>query len=93
MPRSEGFRKFIAEYIFLGKGGRKFAITKAQVAIGKKETVVGDLCKELGITRPTIYRYVGPDGKIREYGKRVLGSYSFRFSPSSNCAISSTGLS
>lgn len=27
---------------------------------------------ELGITRPTIYRYVGPDGKLREYGKRVL---------------------
>ena len=60
------------------KGGRKFALTKAQVrlaqgALGKKETVVGDLCNELGITRPTIYRYVGPDGKIREYGKRVLG--------------------
>lgn len=59
------------------KGGRKFSLTKAQVrlaqvAMGKKETVVGDLCKELGITRPTIYRYVGPEGKIREYGKRVL---------------------
>ena len=43
------------------KCGRKFALTKsqvrlAQVAMGKKETVVGDLCKELGITRPTIYR-------------------------------------
>ena len=24
-------------------------------------------------TRPTIYRYVGPDGKIREYGRRVPG--------------------
>jgi hypothetical protein len=32
--------------------------------------VVGNLCKELGITRPTIYRYVGPEGKLREYGKR-----------------------
>ena len=58
-------------------GGRKFSLSKAQVrlaqaAMGKKETIVGDLCKELGITRPTIYRYVGPDGKIREYGKRVL---------------------
>jgi len=60
------------------KGGRKFALTKAQVrlaqvAMGKKETIVGELCKELGITRPTIYRYVGPEGKIREYGRRVLG--------------------
>jgi DNA invertase Pin-like site-specific DNA recombinase len=58
-------------------GGRKFALSKAQVhlaqaAMGKKETIVGDLCNELGITRPTIYRYVGPDGKLREYGKRVL---------------------
>jgi hypothetical protein len=25
------------------------------------------------LTRPTIYRYVGPDGKIREYGRRALG--------------------
>ena len=63
------------------KGGRRFSLTKAQVrlaqvAMGKKETVVGDLCKELGITRPTIYRYVGPDGKIREYGRRVLGRSS-----------------
>jgi DNA invertase Pin-like site-specific DNA recombinase len=60
------------------KGGRRFSLTKAQVrlaqvAMGKKETVVGDLCKELGITRPTIYRYVGPDGKLRVYGRRVLG--------------------
>jgi hypothetical protein len=60
------------------RAGRRFTLTKAQVrlvhvALGKKETVVGYLCKELGITRPTIYRYVGPDGKIWEYGKRVLG--------------------
>ena len=37
------------------KGGRKFALTKAQVrlaqaSMGKKETCVGDLCKELGVT-------------------------------------------
>lgn len=59
------------------KGGRKFSLSKAQIrllqaAMGKKETVVGDLCKELGVTRPTIYQYVGPDGQLRSYGKRVL---------------------
>ena len=24
-------------------------------------------------TRQTLYRYVGPDGEVREYGKQVLG--------------------
>ncbi len=43
--------------------------------MGKKETVVSDLCKELGVTRVTLYRYVGPDGKLRSYGKRVLNSF------------------
>ncbi|MBY4638693.1 transposon DNA-invertase, partial [Gluconacetobacter entanii] len=31
-----------------------------------------DLCKELGIERVTLYRYVGPKGELRDYGKRVL---------------------
>lgn len=58
-------------------GGRKFALTKAQVrlaqaAMGKKETVVSELCVELGITRATLYRYIGPNGEMRAYGKRVL---------------------
>lgn len=59
------------------KGGRKFDLTKVQVrlaqsAMGKKETKVSELCTELGITRATLYRYVSPDGSLREYGKRVL---------------------
>ena len=59
------------------KGGRKFALTKAQVrlaesAMGKNETIVSQLCSELGITRATLYRYVSPDGTLREYGTRVL---------------------
>ena len=59
------------------KGGRKFALTKAQVrlaqaALGKKETRVSDLCEELGVTRVTLYRYVGPEGELREHGRRVL---------------------
>jgi DNA invertase Pin-like site-specific DNA recombinase len=59
-------------------GGRKFALTKAQVrlaqaAMGKKETVISELCDELDITRATLYRYIGPKGQLREYGKRVLG--------------------
>ena len=48
-------------------------IRLAQAAMGKPETVVGELCKELGITRQTIYRYVGPDGSLREQGRKLLG--------------------
>lgn len=60
-------------------GGRKFALTKAQVrlaqaAMGKRETIVSELCEELGITRATLYRYLDPEGKLREHGKRVLSA-------------------
>ena len=59
------------------KGGRRFALTKAQVrlaqaAMGKKETQVRELCEELGVTRVTLYRYVGPDGALRDHGRRRL---------------------
>jgi DNA invertase Pin-like site-specific DNA recombinase len=58
-------------------GGRKFALTKAQVrlaqaAMRKKETIVSELCEELGITSATLYRYLSPDGQLRDHGKRVL---------------------
>ena len=61
------------------KGGRKFAMTKAKVrlaqaAMGKKETCVNTLCQELGITRTTLYRYVGPQGQLRDQARRVLAS-------------------
>lgn len=39
----------------------------------KRDSTVSELCEELGATRQTLYRYVGPDGKLREYGNRVLG--------------------
>lgn len=60
------------------KGGRKFALTKAQVrlvqaAMAQRDTSVSDLCKELGIERVTLYRYVGPKGELRDHGKHVLG--------------------
>lgn len=60
------------------KGGRKFVLTKsqvrlAQVAMQSRDTSVGELCKELGVTRQTLYKYVGPDGDLREFGKKVLG--------------------
>ena len=40
--------------------------------MGKPETKVGELCQELGVTRQTLYRHVGPDGTLREDGRKVL---------------------
>lgn len=61
------------------KGGRKFALTKAQVrmaqaAMANRDTSVSELCEELGVKPVTLYRYVDPNGNLREYGKRVLGA-------------------
>lgn len=59
------------------KGGRKFALTKAQVrlaqaAMANRDTSVTELAAELGVKPVTLYRYVGPKGELRENGKRVL---------------------
>ena len=58
-------------------GGRPFTMTKpklrlAMSAMGKPETKVGDLCKELGISRQVLYRYVSPNGDLREQGERLI---------------------
>lgn len=59
------------------KGGRRFELTKSQVrlaqaAMANRDTSVAELCKELGITRVTLYRYVGPRGELRCHGQKVL---------------------
>lgn len=59
------------------RGGRRHTMTAAKVhlaaaAMGKEDTVVGDLCRELGITRQTLYRYVSPTGNLRDDGKKLL---------------------
>ncbi|MBU3032246.1 recombinase family protein [Paracoccus marinaquae] len=61
------------------KGGRKFALTKAQVrmaqaAMANRDTSVSALCKELGIRPVTLYRYVDPKGNLRDAGKRALAA-------------------
>ncbi|MXY57339.1 MAG: recombinase family protein [Gammaproteobacteria bacterium] len=59
------------------KGGRKFALSKAQVrlvqaAMASRDTSVAELCRELGIGRGTLYRYVDPRGALRAHGRGVL---------------------
>jgi len=58
-------------------GGRPYKMTPAKIrlamaAMGQKETRVGDLCRELGITRQTLYRHVSPSGELRPDGAKVL---------------------
>ena len=58
-------------------GGRKFNLSKAQVRLAEasmknRDTSVAELCKELKITRATLYKYISPEGELRDYGKRVL---------------------
>jgi DNA invertase Pin-like site-specific DNA recombinase len=59
------------------KGGAPFKMTAAKLrlamaAMGKPETKVGELCLELGITRQTLYRHIGPNGSLRLDGQKIL---------------------
>ena len=60
------------------KGGPPYKMTPAKVrlaaaSMGKPGTNVGELCKELGITRQTLYRHVSPTGELRDDGRKILG--------------------
>ena len=39
-----------------------------------RDTSVSELCRQLGIRPVTLYRYVGPQGQLREQGQKVLAS-------------------
>lgn len=58
-------------------GGRKHKLTKNQIRYAaslmqNKETIVSDLCNELNISKATLYRYVAPNGELREQGRQIL---------------------
>ncbi len=58
-------------------GGRPHKMTPAKLrlamaSMGKPDTKVGELCTELGITRQTLYRHVGPDGTLRSDGEKLF---------------------
>ena len=62
-----------------GRAAGSFALSKAQVrlaqaAMAHRDTSVSELCRELGIRQWTLYRYVDPQGRLREQGRKVLGS-------------------
>lgn len=59
------------------QGGRPYKMTPAKVRLaralmGQPGTSGTELCKELGITRQTLYRHVSPIGEVRPDGQKVL---------------------
>lgn len=59
------------------KGGGQYKMTPAKLrlamsAMSQKGTVVSGLCKELGVSRQTLYRHLGPEGTIRKDGQKML---------------------
>lgn len=59
-------------------GGRKPVMTKAKIrlaeaAMKSRDTKVSDLCKELGVSSMTLYRYISPLGDLRPNAIKVLG--------------------
>ena len=62
------------------QGGRPYKMTSAKLrlaraAMADPETKVADLCRELGVTRQTLYRHVGPAGELRADGQKLLDQH------------------
>ena len=52
------------------KGGRKPVMDKRKIALASKlmrdrETPISEVCEAVGVSRATLYRYVTPDGTLR----------------------------
>jgi DNA-binding transcriptional ArsR family regulator len=48
------------------------ALAEFERELISERTKVGELCKELGVTRQTLYRHVSPTGELREDGAKLL---------------------
>lgn len=58
-------------------GGRPYKMTQAKLrlamaSLGQRETKIGSLCEEIGISKQTLYRHVSPAGELREDGRKLL---------------------
>jgi len=69
-----------AKPVRMRKGGPHRKLTPIQLraiqlALRNPETNITRLCEEMGISRPTLYRHVGPDGELRPHGVKLLRNY------------------
>ena len=53
---------------------RERTMAERQAARAHRDTSVSELCTQLGIKPVTLYRYVGPQGQLREQGEKVLAT-------------------
>ena len=58
--------------------GRRRALSRADLelvlrGIASGQRSVTELCREFGVSRTTLYRYVSPTGDLREAGRAVMG--------------------
>jgi DNA invertase Pin-like site-specific DNA recombinase len=58
-------------------GGAPYKMTPAklrlaQAAMGKPETRIADLCREIGVSSQTLYRHLSPQGELRPDGEKLL---------------------
>ncbi|MBE7956317.1 recombinase family protein [Microbacterium oxydans] len=79
------------------RGGRPYKMTATKIrlamaSMGQPDTTVGDLCKELGVSRQTLYRHVSPTGELRDDGRRVLTEGSSKRPGVASPTISGTNL-
>ena len=51
---------------------RERTLAGLTAARAHRDTSVSALCRDLGIRPVTLYRYVGPQGELREHGEKVL---------------------
>ena len=58
--------------IFAALAESKAQVRLAQAVMANRDTSVSELCTELGIKPVTLYRYVDPEGQLREQGRKVL---------------------
>ncbi|MEQ8349445.1 MAG: recombinase family protein [Sneathiellaceae bacterium] len=61
--------------------GRKPVLTKghliiAQAVMRDRDANIAEFCRQLGISTVTLYRYIAPDGTLREKGVKLLNSDS-----------------
>ena len=58
-------------------GDRKFSLSKSQIrlaqaAMKSRDIKVSELCKEIGVTRSTLYRYICPNSNLRPHANKLL---------------------
>jgi DNA invertase Pin-like site-specific DNA recombinase len=59
------------------RGGAPYKMTPAklrlaQAALGKPETSVRALCREIGVSSQTLYRHLSPQGALRPDGRKLM---------------------